>query len=64
LTFIYLEMPNFKKTEKQLETRLDKWLYFIKNLEDFQSIPTIFTDEVFNTIYKYKIVHCKMDFFM
>ena len=46
LTYIYLEMPNFKKTEAELETRLDKWLYFIKNLEDFQSIPHIFKDEV------------------
>ncbi|WP_299287352.1 Rpn family recombination-promoting nuclease/putative transposase [uncultured Mucilaginibacter sp.] len=47
LTYIYLEMPNFKKTEAELESRLDKWLYFIKNLEDFQTIPTIFKDEVF-----------------
>ena len=46
LTFVYLEMPNFKKTELELETRLDKWLYFIKNLENFQSIPGIFKDEV------------------
>jgi predicted transposase/invertase (TIGR01784 family) len=48
LTFIYLEMPNFNLSENELETRLDKWLYFIKNLEDFQTIPTIFTDEVFS----------------
>ncbi len=47
LTYIYLEMPNFKKKEAGLETRLDKWLYFIKHLEDFQTIPTIFKDEVF-----------------
>lgn len=47
LTFIYLEMPNFKQAETQVETRLDKWLYFIKHLEDFQTIPTIFADEVF-----------------
>ena len=47
LTYIYLEMPNFKKTEADLKTRLDKWLYFIKHLEDFQSIPTVFKDEVF-----------------
>lgn len=47
LTYIYLEMPNFKKTEAELETRLDKWMYFIKYLEDFQTIPTIFKDEVF-----------------
>jgi predicted transposase/invertase (TIGR01784 family) len=47
LTYIYLEMPNFKKEEHELATRLDKWLYFIKNLEDFQNIPELFKDEVF-----------------
>ena len=47
LTYIYLEMPNFRKEESQLYTRLDKWLYFIKNLEDFQNIPELFKDEVF-----------------
>ncbi|MEQ1734366.1 MAG: Rpn family recombination-promoting nuclease/putative transposase, partial [Bacteroidia bacterium] len=52
LTFIYLEMPNFSKTEIQLETRLDKWLYFIKYLEDFQSIPVIIADEVFNQAFE------------
>jgi len=46
LTYIYLEMPNFKKAESELKTRLDKWLYFIKHLADFQTIPAIFTDEV------------------
>lgn len=46
LTYIYLEMPNFTKSENELVTRLDKWLYFIKNLEDFQSIPEIFKNEV------------------
>lgn len=52
LTFIYLEMPNFKRTETELETRLDKWLYFIKHLEDFQTIPTIIADEVFNQAFE------------
>ncbi len=52
LTFIYLEMPNFKQTENQLKTRLDKWLYFIKHLEDFQTIPSIFSDEVFTQAFE------------
>ncbi|MEA5140952.1 Rpn family recombination-promoting nuclease/putative transposase [Arcicella rigui] len=52
LTYIYLEMPNFKHTESDLKTRLDKWLYFIKYLEDFQSIPTIFSDEVFTQAFE------------
>lgn len=52
LTFIYLEMPNFKQTENQLKTRLDKWLYFIKHLEDFQTIPTIISHDVFNQAFE------------
>jgi len=52
LTYIYLEMPNFKKKEADLITRLDKWLYFIKHLEDFQSIPTVFKDEVFTQAFE------------
>lgn len=52
LTYIYLEMPNFNQTEDQLKTRLDQWLYFIKNLEDFESIPTIFKDEVFTRAFE------------
>jgi predicted transposase/invertase (TIGR01784 family) len=47
LTYIYLEMPNFKKAETELNSRLDQWLFFIKHLEDFQAIPTIFSDEIF-----------------
>jgi predicted transposase/invertase (TIGR01784 family) len=47
LKFVYLEMPHFIKEENQLQTRLDQWLYFIKNLDTLQSIPEIFKDDVF-----------------
>ena len=49
LTYIYLEMPNFKLREDALNNRLDKWLYFIKHLKDFQNIPSIFKD---GSVYK------------
>lgn len=52
LTYIYLEMPNFNKLENGLNSRLDKWLYFIKHLEDFQTIPTIFSDEIFTQAFE------------
>ncbi|MEY3412100.1 MAG: hypothetical protein RIQ70_788 [Bacteroidota bacterium] len=52
LTYIYLEMPNFNLKEENLGTRLEKWLYFIKHLEDFQSIPSIFKDEVFTQAFE------------
>ncbi|ELA09305.1 hypothetical protein MOMA_02830 [Moraxella macacae 0408225] len=45
-TLIYLQMPNFNKTENELETQLDKWLFFIKNLEDLQHIPAIFKNSL------------------
>jgi predicted transposase/invertase (TIGR01784 family) len=52
LTYIYIEMPNFKKAEIELTSRLDKWLFFIKNLEDFQNMPTIFSDEIFTKAFE------------
>ena len=52
LTYIYLEMPNFNKQENNLTSRLDKWLYFIKHLEDFTTIPTIFKDEIFTQAFE------------
>lgn len=52
LTYIYLEMPNFMMVESELNSRLDQWLFFIKNLEDFQSIPSIFSDEIFTKAFE------------
>jgi predicted transposase/invertase (TIGR01784 family) len=52
LTYLYVEMPHFVLREEQLQTRLDKWLYFIKYLEDFQQIPAIFQDAVFDQAFE------------
>ena len=47
LRFKFLQMPLFNKTESELETQQDKWLYFLKNLTDFDSIPAILREPVF-----------------
>ena len=52
LTYFYLEMPNFHKTEAELTTRLDQWLYFLKHLEELQSIPQLFRDNVFTQAFE------------
>lgn len=52
LTYYYLEMPNFSKTEGELTTRLDQWLYFLKHLEELQSIPQLFRDAVFTQAFE------------
>lgn len=43
---IYLQLPNFCKSEAELNTNLDRWLFFIKNLEDLQHIPAIFQNSL------------------
>ncbi|MEA5461311.1 Rpn family recombination-promoting nuclease/putative transposase [Arcicella sp. LKC2W] len=52
LTYIYLEMPNFQKTEEQLETHFDKWLYVFKNLHRLENIPNRLQDKIFKKLFK------------
>jgi predicted transposase/invertase (TIGR01784 family) len=47
LHFKFLQMPLFKKRENELETRFDKWCYFLKNLETFDNIPQILNEPIF-----------------
>jgi predicted transposase/invertase (TIGR01784 family) len=52
ITYINLKIPNFIKSESEISTRLKQWLYFIWHLEDFQSIPTIFKDDIFTKAFE------------
>ncbi|MCU0446259.1 MAG: Rpn family recombination-promoting nuclease/putative transposase [Microscillaceae bacterium] len=47
LHFKFLQMPLFKKTEKELLTKFDKWCFFLKNLENFAEIPSILNEPIF-----------------
>ena len=47
LNFKFLQMPLFNKQEDELITHFDKWLYFLKNLESFNHIPTILNEPIF-----------------
>jgi predicted transposase/invertase (TIGR01784 family) len=52
LTFIYLEMPKFKKTEDELGTAFDKWLYVLKHLPKFQERPQKLREKVFEKLFE------------
>ncbi|MGM0641724.1 MAG: Rpn family recombination-promoting nuclease/putative transposase [Thermotogota bacterium] len=52
LTFIYLEMPKFNKTVDQLETRFDKWLYLIRNLNRLDKIPEKLKERIFEKTFE------------
>ena len=47
LHFKFLQMPLFTKAEHELETHFDKWVYFLKNLENFDHIPAILNEPIF-----------------
>ncbi|SDF78661.1 conserved hypothetical protein (putative transposase or invertase) [Dyadobacter soli] len=50
LTFI--EMPGFNKTEAELVTELDRWLYLFKNLSKLNDIPIGLTKPVFEKVFR------------
>lgn len=52
LTFIYLEMPKFNKTVDELETRFDKWLYVIRNLNRLDKVPDKLRERVFEKLFE------------
>lgn len=52
LTFIYLEMPKFNKSVDELETRFDKWLYVIRNLNKLDRIPDKLREQIFDKLFE------------
>jgi len=52
LTFVTLQMPNFTKELKDIETNFDKWLYIIKNLHKLEEIPKELNNKLFARLFK------------
>ena len=51
LTFVYLEMPKFNKTEDELETMFDKWMYALRNLSRLHDRPKALQDRIFEKFF-------------
>jgi len=52
LTYIYLELPKFNKSESELETNFDKWLYVLKRLPDLEKRPVALKEKVFQKLFE------------
>jgi predicted transposase/invertase (TIGR01784 family) len=52
LTYIYLEMPKFQKTETELDTRFDKWMFVLKNLPKLDRIPIELKENIFLKLFE------------
>ncbi len=46
IELIFIELPKFTKTEKELSSIQDKWLYFIKNAGSLEYVPKNLNKEI------------------
>jgi len=52
LCYVYLEMPKFTKTEEELETLFDKWLYAIRHLPTLMNRPAALREKIFHRLFE------------
>ena len=52
LTYIYLEMPKFMKTEDELVSMYDKWMFVIKNLSRLLERPAALQERIFEHMFQ------------
>ena len=45
-------MPKFHKTEQELDTLFDKWMFVLKNLARLMERPTALQERVFNRLFE------------
>ena len=52
MEFNFIELPKFKKELKDLKTLTEKWVYFIKNVENLKIVPDNINDEGLKSAYE------------
>ena len=52
LTYVYIEIPKFDKTESELVTMYDKWMYVLKNLSNLMERPSSLQERVFTRLFE------------
>jgi predicted transposase/invertase (TIGR01784 family) len=52
LKFVYIELRKFNKTESELKTRFDKWLYVLKHLAHLQDRPQQLQERIFKRLFE------------
>ena len=52
LKYIYIELPKFSKTEQELETNFDRWLYVFRHLADLDRRPVALQNRIFEKVFR------------
>ena len=47
-----LEMPNFNKSEPELETNFDRWMYVLQHLSSLENRPAALKDRIFQKVFE------------
>lgn len=45
LNFVLIELPKFNKSEEEIESVVDQWMFFLKNAKNCDSIPEMIREE-------------------
>ena len=66
--FNFIELPKFTKTEEELKTTMDKWIYFLKYADDLQIIPKKLSEpkeitEAFEVVEQYNWTKDELEFY-
>ena len=52
LEFAFVELPKFRKTEEDLDTHFDKWLFILKNLYKLKERPASIQGKIFEKVFE------------
>lgn len=52
LKYIYIELPKFVKTDEELETSMDKWLYVFRHLSRLENRPAPLKEKIFKKLFE------------
>jgi predicted transposase/invertase (TIGR01784 family) len=52
LNFVFIELPKFRKTENELKTNVDKWLFSLKNLSKLENRPLAIQGKIFEKLFQ------------
>ena len=50
LTFVYVELPKFKKEQNELKNQFEKWLFLLKHLPRLQNLPIKMQENIFKKV--------------
>lgn len=52
LTYIYIELPKFTKSDNELQSKFDKWLYVFRHLANLQNRPVVLQERIFKKLFE------------